>query len=469
MYRLILFFACNDLYINLKEELTQELTTPPNDVTFVSAKQADEVAKTFFSRQFNRFTLKSMRASETNAKIETIKDGNIPLLHIINYPDGGFIIVSASKNYYPVLAYSDKNSFTVTPEMGGVLTWLEETKEAIKTSSTLDDTAKTEIRAMWKSYEVANSQIYAGPRVKSIPNAAAAFSNRMIDLEEQYGNEGWTFYALPDVEYSFTTIGAWEDMCNTADGYGSPREYTIVGFKDSYTNRMIGPLLTTKWEQGSPYNALIPSGRAAGCASVAMAQTMKHYKFPHSITYNGIPLDWNNMPNGPSGVIGSHIPHLLAFTGMISNTNYWAAGSWALPGNVESGLQNIGYTVSRAGHDFSRVKGQISQQKPVLMVGFPLNVTQGHYWVCDGTHDISSETIYFVEYLFYINGEFVYESLPATPSIAYPGVASGYWRLSFHMNWGWGGSCDGWFGYNSTDSGNGNFQYFRENFYISRP
>ncbi len=323
---------------------------------------------------------------------------------------GALLLLALLKNYYPVLAYSDKNSFTVTPEMGGVLAWLEETKEAIKTSSTLDDTAKTEIRAMWKSYEVANSQIYAGPRVKSIPNAAAAFSNRMI-----------------------------------------------------------GPLLTTKWEQGSPYNALIPSGRAAGCASAAMAQTMKHYKFPHSITYNGIPLDWNNMPNGPSGVIGSHIPHLLAFTGMISNTNYWAVGSWALPGNVESGLQNIGYTVSRAGHDFSRVKGQISQQKPVLMVGFPLNVTQGHYWVCDGTHDISSETIYFVEYLFYINGEFVYESLPATPSIAYPGVANGYWRLSFHMNWGWGGSCDGWFGYNSTDSGNGNFQYFRENFYISRP
>jgi hypothetical protein len=35
----------------------------------------------------------------------------------------------------------------------------------------------------------------------------------------------------------------------------------------------------------------------------------------------------------------------------------------------------------------------------------------------------------------------------------------------FHMNWGWGGQNNGWFGYASADSGNLNFQYKRDMVY----
>ncbi|RGX77906.1 Spi family protease inhibitor, partial [Bacteroides stercorirosoris] len=31
------------------------------------------------------------------------KENNLPLMYIINYNKGGFIIISATKNYYPIL------------------------------------------------------------------------------------------------------------------------------------------------------------------------------------------------------------------------------------------------------------------------------------------------------------------------------------------------------------------------------
>src|SRR5690554_7272964 len=50
-----------------------------------------------------------------------------------------------------------------------------------------------------------------------------------------------------------------------------------------------------------------------------------------------------------------------------------------------------------------------------------------------------------------------------------PQLTGGIGYLYFHMNWGWGGNHDGWFAFNNVDSGNGNYQYARQNFYITKP
>ena len=72
----------------------------------------------------------------------------------------------------------------------------------------------------------------------------------------------------------------------------------------------ISPLLQTKWNQGSPFNALCPSGTVTGCVATAMAQVMKYWNYPshgvgsHSYSWNGRTLsadfgntsyDWDNM------------------------------------------------------------------------------------------------------------------------------------------------------------------------------
>ena len=52
-------------------------------------------------------------------------------MYIINYRDGGFAIVSATKNCYPVLAYSDEGSFTLSKDMGGALCgWITQKRQS---------------------------------------------------------------------------------------------------------------------------------------------------------------------------------------------------------------------------------------------------------------------------------------------------------------------------------------------------
>lgn len=54
------------------------------------------------------------------------------------------------------------------------------------------------------------------------------------------------------------------------------------------------PLLTTQWNQFSPYNGkLANSSYATGCVATAMAQVMKYYSYPATSTYNT--YDWGNM------------------------------------------------------------------------------------------------------------------------------------------------------------------------------
>ena len=42
----------------------------------------------------------------------------------------------------------------------------------------------------------------------------------------------------------------------------------------------VEPLLSTRWDQYYPYNAMCPSGTVSGCAATAMAQFMNYWQFP---------------------------------------------------------------------------------------------------------------------------------------------------------------------------------------------
>lgn len=79
----------------------------------------------------------------------------------------------------------------------------------------------------------------------------------------------------------------------------------------------VGPLLTTQWDQTSPYNLLCPTGTVTGCAATAQAQFMKYWNHPavgygnHSYNHNQYGTqsadfghtfyDWGHMPDRVNG------------------------------------------------------------------------------------------------------------------------------------------------------------------------
>ena len=212
----------------------------------------------------------------------------------------------------------------------------------------------------------------------------------------------------------------------------------------------IGPLLTCNWNQNAPFNDRCPeyaTGKtsAAGCVAVAVGQIMYYHKYPeHGIGsysylwYNAdstisrtlqadfaaTTYQWADMTDKPavasSNKVKSAVSTLLYHVGVASNMSYGASSS-AVPNKAASAL------VSRFGYDSSLkprlqrknytddawetlLRNELDAGRPVLYSGWgevdpATNKRPGHSFVCDG-----------------------YDS-----------------QGLFHINWGWGGSSDGWF------------------------
>jgi len=459
----LFFFACSrgDL-ISDREEVTRDIPVNTDKETQVSVNQATDVAKIFFGKYSGETNLRSAKAPKTVSSIETVKDsvGNA-LMYVINFSEGGFVIVGATRNYYPVLAYSDDNSFTLAPDMGAVSVWMGETENAVKTSDALDDKTKKAMQAMWKRYEMTDFVASSKPTLRSSSDTPYnAMMERINELYYQYGPDGWyQFYALSDVSSYFMTNSTWDDLCNIANSVGSPLEYTIFAIKEDPRNKNVGPLLQTRWYQDAPFNVLCPNQYKAGCVAIAMAQIMKFHQWPTS--YN-----WSDMPNTSAT---TSTQTLIRDIGTAVNMDYESFGSGAnITNTIIAFRDSYNYNVTYATYNATQVRNEIyNNKRPVYMRGFTdKSGGGGHSWVCDGARE-DDGYVYFVEYLLGSSENYSYSNLGYT-SAAYPGGISGPVNsLYFHMNWGEQSLSNGWFIGDDVNSGGGNFKEMRDNLFVS--
>jgi photosystem II stability/assembly factor-like uncharacterized protein len=199
----------------------------------------------------------------------------------------------------------------------------------------------------------------------------------------------------------------------------------------------VSPLLTTTWDQGCYYNALCPYDPAGqcdhvytGCVATAMAQIMKYHNFPpqgvgsHSYIdptygyqyadFGNTYYNWSSMPNNV-GSSNTPVATLMYHSGVSVDMQYSVSGSGAFSEDVPYALMNyFNYTpniIIKYKSDFQRKEDfenliitDLNQQLPVYYSGS--NPTEGHAFVCDGFRSSDS---------------------------------------TFHFNWGWSGSYNGWF------------------------
>lgn len=228
-----------------------------------------------------------------------------------------------------------------------------------------------------------------------------------------------------------------------------PEDPGCQEYSNTYTK---GPLMNTTWGQGCGYNDLCPANTSGwrcghfptGCVATAMAQVMRYWQTPSS--YN-----WASMPNNA----GSYeVARLMRDAGSAVGMSYGDNGSGANHANIPgamtgtfgfSSAQNISYGLS----SYSTVQSQLNYNWPVILSGYNTKNTSwfglvveyqdGHEWVCDGymTYDV-----------FWCNPD---------------GTGGGAGYLYFHMNWGWDGTANGWYGFDNWAPYNTglNFQYYR--------
>lgn len=202
----------------------------------------------------------------------------------------------------------------------------------------------------------------------------------------------------------------------------------------------VAPLVKTAWNQGSPYNNLCPSiggsPTVTGCVATAMAQAMSVYKHPTypsgNVSYitesNSISIgeslgsyyfDWTNALNSNSTSFASAVARIMYACGVAVKMDYDVSskgGSGAYPSDIMPALRdNFGYDndmifcqkESMSDYDYKTLLiNEFQAGRPVIYNG--RTSSSGHCFVLDG-YEVRSGEPYF------------------------------------HVNWGWGGSYDGYF------------------------
>ena len=194
---------------------------------------------------------------------------------------------------------------------------------------------------------------------------------------------------------------------------------------------VVGPLLTTTWSQWAPYNNLCPAGCPTGCVPTAIAQIMNYWKWPkesvgrmiNHVTgiadgedFSGHVYDWDNMLDsydaGYTPEQANAVAALMADIGKAYGTSYSPGGSTTYA-NTYVLTHNFSYDPSTEVYDGAtaselqrQMKADLDQHRPILYGGGDYTTpTDGHALVCDG----------------YTSNNY------------------------FHFNYGWGGTCDGWY------------------------
>lgn len=143
----VLLCACSnqeDFLVQGEVNFDKSVGFQTDDVT---ASDVSTVVSGFFGGQ-------QTRGVDYVTSVITDASGNAAI-YVVNYKDNhGFLLISATKRYCPVLAYADKGNFDVSRiGVSGLVDWHAETLSAIELARQLPDDSIQKFRSMWQRYE----------------------------------------------------------------------------------------------------------------------------------------------------------------------------------------------------------------------------------------------------------------------------------------------------------------------------
>ncbi|MBR4775667.1 MAG: C10 family peptidase [Bacteroidales bacterium] len=426
---LSVFFLSNcnkDTYSSHEDVEKQDLSEKsveklPYDLQTLSIDDARTVAKLFVDGEL---PTKSEIQKTIKSVIPVYGEDEDVLMYAVNYSDG-FILVSATTNYYPILAVVDHGEFSILPNSGQELI-VDEIKDAIAYSK---DRPIKDAKKVWRHYMDSPSLEMSATKV------GIEYYILLDDYLMDWYDDGRTVYVLrdqpdnmPDDMYEYFCESASLDMpCDYPY-----MDYAIITEKHYSVESTLGPYLQTKWDQsgngdgtGIAYNSAVPGNLYLGCVTVAVGQIMRYFEYPSS-AYN-----WSAMPNTTSNTV------LSSFLATLRTELNVDIGGGSTYHNAKNTLQNYGYSVVVENHSSTDVYTSLSNNRPVYMRG-ESNI-EGHAWVCDGFYNSYGYDEYKLYILRIFNGQ-LHDFAEWESDRVYE-----FGPTMFHMNWGWGGYQDGYY------------------------
>lgn len=414
--------------------------TVPDTSKAVTTITVKNIAKEFFS---NDPHARSVEREIDRLHTVSAEDGT-PLFYIVNYKNNqGFIIVSATKDYLPVMAHSDSGTFDIANiDKTGVSLWLAEQKAIVSSIDEVPDSIKLKYRALWTAYN-AQETAYELPESRS----SVDVSNLIYNSIAQWRTEGYTVYRLSEYkntdEFNNLPQDVQNQLLNLPLGYANPNyggreNVSFVLKKSTSRDNGVSALLKTTWGQRNGYNEFIPNNYRVGCAAVAMGQIMKYHQYPATFA-------WSAMSNNAAT---STTARFLSEIGSVIDIDYDEDGSSGKPEKVVSALRFYGYNNALLqGHSPSKAVQQLESGYPIFMSGldssgfFGLSF-KGHMWVCDGYS--SGRESFLIKLMTLEDCPADYEPNSFLNPLTHEEI-TGIQISLFHMNWGWYGTNDGYY------------------------
>ena len=392
LFAVTTFFSCNnsdDILNNVEQvKITQEDNLIERNILNLSTTDASKLAKQF---SLNESENGSRNASNVGIKdIQTIssKSGE-PLMYVVNYVDNkGFTVISATKNYTPVLAYSDEGYLNVNDASFTDNIFMDEYKTFIESVVNLEsDSLRQRYAIDWSFYEkkpeVIDSRAYTDAQIQQ----------ELANARTYYSNQGYEVHSL-NAATSLIPAAGGQSAEDRANGFirdicdHTPQQYDCMDVSlllVKRTNEQFGPYISTAWHQHAPYCTNAPYG-IAGCATIAVMQLMYYHKWPAKDSENKV-IDWNNISNyWTSSYITQAENDFATNVRNYLNPTYRSDGTIFSSNSVENTLKNkYKYSVSTTSYNHNTAESYMRNGKPMIMYGVNTSNSQlCHYWICDG-------------------------------------------------------------------------------------
>ena len=375
--------------------------------------------------------------SASTPVVNQLFDNDVPLAYIVNFPnDNGFVIIGATKTYYPVLAYSEKGNFDIEAGKGtGLMDWIEDLKALTVKQLSLPDDSIAKYRLIWNKYE--NKKIQ--PKRKKSAQYNFDYARLISEFQDSmmvwHSRNGYEIIPIGDPltgdEQRDADLWEYTHTGSIWPEYEEIWQDITIGLRitlQEYTGE--NHTVTTHWDQTSPYNIFFPlitgkdgkNMRAyAGCATIAMGQLMNYHRHPSKYEwdkFNGNNIDYKKLSD------------FLFDIATDASAEYTSDDTPITVDNAIKVLKKYGYNVST----YSDIKQGLHY--PYIVCTKPKGSKKGHMWLVTGSSTYEwqySTSIWTFTDPYKFNeswSEYNVES-----------------HSSHEINWGWGGINDGIYSY----------------------
>lgn len=375
----------------------------------VPSSTLNAVAKNYLQLQnpSRTYTVSSVHR-EGIAPIQNVLEANA-LINWVSFSGGGWIMLSNNLNAPPVLAYSEEGSFDYdTNNMpGGLITLIESYKDELlwirdNGDYLIQSGQGSELRANRQKWtDLQNPNSVGAQKIQSLASNARSLNiNNLLNDPLRGENPQWG--------QSRNNGGGCSPAYNT---FHPGKNVSIVG--------CVGVT-------GNDCNVDCER-KPAGCASIAMAQLMRYWKFPPQ-------YDWEEMPtaiySSTESRKGNNIARLIRDCGDAANTTYCCMGAYTTTNKIVDAFHGSLFMYPTAEKKTKKdndndqwwpllIKAEIDNGRPVIYRGDKCDLcVDKHIWIVSG-----------------YNGDDL-----------------------FYCNWGWRGSYNSYYSLSDLKPGGSNFR-----------